>query len=42
MKREHPTLVMMATFLTAYFFIYQVGPSTATQRLNIYSLCVDG
>lgn len=28
MKREHPTLVMMATFLTAYFFIYQVGSST--------------
>ena len=42
MKREHPTLVMMATFLTAYFFIYQVGPATATQCLNIYSLCVDG
>jgi len=42
MKREHPTLVMMATFLTAYFFIYQVGPYTATQCLNIYSLCVDG
>ena len=24
MKREHPTLVMMATFLSGHFLIYQV------------------
>ena len=24
MKQDHPTLVMMATFLVGYFFIYQV------------------
>jgi len=24
-KQDHPTLVMMATFLVGYFFIYQIG-----------------
>ena len=38
MKREHPTLVMMATFLSGHFLIYQVESLGSTKPLIIIDL----
>ena len=38
MKREHPTLVMMATFLSGHFLIYQVEARGSSRPLIITDL----